>query len=382
MNREIKILSLAFFFISLGFNAVQQYVTSYFARIGMAEIGFHSLILIYLFFILSNPLSAYFVSKYGSRKCTAYGSLFYFLFIITLLTKLPVIIYFSSVLIGIAASFLWTGANCYLIKVSEKDSYGKNSGFFSSFQSLGSALGVIILGFLVGRFLFKLPFLAFSLFPIIGFFLLLTTKEVASDRQINRFSLIGKSITSVTALKLSSIYFATSFIYGLAIGIIPIQIKNTIGISYVGVLSALFYILPIFFSYFFGKLSDIEGRQKIITFSYILLAIGLVFLFYSNYVFALVIGIFFLALNSAIIKPILYALVGDVSTKENMEFITALFWMVQNAGVVSALVISSLVKTEGIFIGSILVVIISFMILLPLLKLNLEEIKLKLSQEI
>ncbi|PIR02384.1 MAG: hypothetical protein CO031_01485 [Candidatus Nealsonbacteria bacterium CG_4_9_14_0_2_um_filter_37_38] len=384
VSKQVKILGFSFLFIFLGFNGVQQYITTFFSEAEMIEVGFRSLILIYLFFILFDPLSAVLVSKYGAKRCMILASIFYSIFILSLLSKSIILIYLASSLLGIAASFLWTGQNSYLIRASDEKSYGANAGFFSSLQSLGSALGVLILGFLIVKFLFKIPFLIFSIFPIIGLLVISKITDLKVEEKINRFNLIKKSIFSKTALRLSIFWFAPQFTYGLTIGIIPIEIKNILGISFIGILSSLFYILPILFSYFWGKLSDIAGRKKMIILSYGFVIIGLISLYFSNISIFLISGIILLALNISLMRPISYALVGDVSTKNNLEFLTALFWMVQGVGVVSALFLSQVLQTQvkTLYLISILVMVISLMILLPLLRLGIEKIKEKISQEV
>lgn len=382
VSKQVKILSLAFLFIFLGFNGVQSYVTTYFSEGNLVEVGFRSLILIYLFFFLFDPIAAIFISKYGARKCMVLSSLFYSIFIVSLLSKSVPFIYISSSLLGVAASFLWTGQNSYLIRASEKRFYGTNAGFFSSFQSLGSALGVLFLGFLIAGFYFKLPFLIFSAFPIVGFLLLFKLKDIKVEEKLDRFKLVKRAITSKTAWQLSTIWFSFMFVYGLIIGIVPLEIKNTIGVSYIGLLSSLFYIMPILFAYIFGRISDIKGRKTMIIYGYLLCIIGLTFLYLSQGAVLLVLGVVLLALNYSIIRPATMALVGDVATQSNLEFLTALFWMVQNVGVVLALLVSGLFLTKTIYLISIFAIGISLIIILPLLRLKTEKIKEKISQEV
>jgi len=384
VSREVKILSLSFLFIFFGFNGVQQYVTTFFSEAEIVEVGFRSLILIYLFFILFDPISAVFVSKYGAKRCMILASIFYSLFVLSLLSKNVILIYSTSALLGIAASFLWTGQNSYLIRASDEKSYGTNAGFFSSLQSLGSALGVLISGLIIGKFFFKIPFLIFSTFPLIGLLVISKIRDLKVEAKLNRFKLIKRSILSKTALKLSTFWFTLQFIYGLTIGIIPIEIKNTLGISFIGILSSLFYALPILFSYFFGRLSDILGRGKMILLSYLLVIIGLISLYFSSLAIFLILGIILLALNISLMRPVSYALVGDVSTKTNLEFLTALFWMIQNVGIVGALILSQIFVAEVkiIYLISLFVIAISLIILLLLLRLGIEKIREKISQEV
>jgi len=384
LNKEIKILSLSFLFIFLGFSGVQQYITTFFSESGIVEVGFISLILIYLFITLSEPFSAFFVSKYGTKKSMIIGSFLYFIFIASLLSESPYFIYITSALLGFGASLLWMGQGSFLIRTSDEKSYGKNSGFFDSLQFLGSVIGIIILGFFIEKFLFKSSFFIFSLFPLIGLFLIIGLKDFKTEEKINRFKFIRKSISNITLLKLSSFYFSIQFIFGLVIGIIPIQIKNVLGVSYVGILSSLFFIVPVLFSYFLGKLSDIKGRKKMIILSYIFIIISLIFLYFSASPIFLLSGIILIAFNSAILRPTSFALIGDITTKKNLEFVMALFWIFQNLGIVSALFISKIfiVETKIIYLLSILVTVISLLILIPLLRLKLEKIKEKLSNEI
>jgi len=386
ISKEVKILSIAFLFIFLGFNGVQQYLTAYFSEIKLPNVGFNSLVLIYLFFLIFEPLSAIIISKYGAKKCMILGSLFYFLFIISLLNPSVIITYLTSALLGIAASLLWTGQTSYLIRVSEEKSYGASTGFFSSFQSFGSAIGVFTSGILIARFLFKTSFLIFSFFPLLGLLLLLFLRDLKVKEEakgIKGLGLIKKLFLSKTALKLSIFGFSLQFIYGLVIGIIPIEINKFISLPFVGFLSSMFYILPIISSYFLGRLSDIIGRVKMISISFYLVILGLIVLFFSSSTIYLIIGIFLIALYRSISFPLGLALVGDVASKENIDFLTAFFWMFTGMGVVSALLISNLFQSAKIiYLTSIIIILISIKILTPLLRSGIQNIKTKIAEEL
>lgn len=381
MNKEIKLLSLGFLLIFFGYNATQQYLTTYFSTLGLQDIGFRSLILIFLAFLLSGPISAIVVSKYGAKKTMIFATLFYFLFIASLTTGVS-IIYVNSGLVGFAASLLWTGQNSYLVKASNEKTYGESSGFFNSALTLGSACGILILGFFINTFNFKSSFLIYSVLPLVGLIILTQLKDLPIAGKTNQLNLIKNSIKSITALKLSAFYFAFSFIFGLVLGLVPLEIKNTLSITYVGPLTFIFWIMPILFSYISGKISDIKGRKIMIAFAYIFGILGLTSLYFSQYSILLVVAIVLLALSYAIFRPMSFALVGDISIERNLIPLTALFWMAQNIGILSALFISSVIQTRGIYLISIALISVSSMVLFPLLKLDLKEIKLKLSQEI
>ena len=382
INKNIIILSLGFLFIFLGFASVQSYVTTFFSEQGKANVGFISLILIYLFFAIGNTFSALFISKYGEKKAIIIGSIFYSLYIFSLLTNSISLVYIFSALLGLAASLLWIGQSNYLIKISKETHYGRNSGVFNTIQLTGSAIGLIALGILIKTFSYKLPFLIYAIAPLIGFILLFGLKDLGIEYKQSNFKLIKKAMKNKTALRLSTIWFAFHFTFGLTIGIIPLQVKDVLGVTYVGILSSVFYIFPILFSYLVGYLSDIFGRKKAVLFIYLASILGLVLLYINDNVILLVLGVVFLALSSAIVKTINSPLIGDFTTNKNIGFLTALFFAVQHIGVVTSLILAKSMQNDIVYLISIFVIIASFIMIYPLFKLNFNEIKEKLSDEI
>lgn len=379
--KNIKLLSISFLLIFLGFNGTQQYVTSFFSQINFPNLGFQSLILIYVFFTLSDPLASVFVSKFGAKKAMLVGVVSYGLFILSLSTKIPIIIYSASILIGFGASLLWTGQNSYLIRASEQKSYGKNSGYFNMLVTIGSALGVTLLGFLITRISFEQSFLIASFFSFVGIIFILPLKDFRTENLGNHFELIKHAISSKTALRLSTIWFSSSVAFGFVIGLIPIQLKNTIGIDYVG-LSSLFFIMPIATSYLIGKLSDVKGRNHIIILSFAFCIVGLGFLYFYTNPVALISGLILVSLYNATISPMRYALVGDVTSSKNLDYLAGLFWMMSGIGTVFSLMLSIIIPAKIVYLISIIVLVASFFILLPILRNSTQKIKEKISTEV
>src|SRR5947208_12069745 len=100
VSREVLLLSLAFLFTFAGFGGVQQYITTFFVHIGLPQVGFQSLILIYLFLVLSEPLAALVISHYGAKRAMAVATLFYTVFIFALISKSIISICLASSLLG------------------------------------------------------------------------------------------------------------------------------------------------------------------------------------------------------------------------------------------------------------------------------------------
>lgn len=234
------------------------------------------------------------------------------------------------------------------------------------------------MGFLVLKLSFGAPFIFYALFPFVGILLLSRLTDLKVKKQVNQLAFIRKSITNVTALRLSVFYIAFLFFLGLSIGMIPIDIKNTFSIAWVGGLSFIFWIIPILVSYILGKISDIKGRKGMIVAAYVIGALGLLSLYFQS-ALTLILGIILIALAYAIFKPMSFALVGDVAADENLVSLTALLWMAQNIGVLSALFVSMQMQTKAVYLVGLAVLGVSLVIQLPLLRLGTQEVKERLA---
>jgi len=385
MKKDIKLLSLAFLLIFAGYNSVQQYVTTYFTGIGESQVGFRSLILIYIFFAVANPLASIFTSKYGSKLAMLVAAPIYGLYIFSISFKNPAIVYLTSSLLGMAASFIWTGETSYLMRISEQKSRGKNSGFFNAVFSVGSVFGLFALGYLSTRFALQSLFQIAAFASFLGFLFLFFLRDVKSAKLQNQFVFLKKIIFSKTAIRVSLIGFVFSLIFGVAISLIPVQIGSLAGVEFIGPLTSVFYFFPIIMSYSFGSLSDVKGRRVLLIWSFAITLVGLFFLYLSNNFLFLIIGVLLTAVTRSLAGgagPVTVSLIGDISDENNLDFVTALFWMMQNFGVVVALFITLFLKTREVYLILFLIVAVAFLAVWPILKTNLNLIQRKVSQEL
>lgn len=384
ISKNVLILSFSFFLIFFGFNGVQQHITVFFSEAGLMDIGFISLILIYVVFSLFSFVAIIFSLKHKLKYLMAFSSLGYSVFILSLLSHNIYYLFLSSVMLGIAAAFLWTSQTAFLIRSSEKSSYGLNSGFFLSVQRMGSALGVIFFSIFLARFLFTKTISIFLIFPLLGFATLLLLKEPnrrGIKKKINILRFLGKVKKGKTLLRLSSVYFSSDFVLGLIIGTIPFQIKEILGITWIGVLTSPFYIVPVLLSFPIGWLSDIMGRRKVIFLGYLFTILGFIFLLFAHNFIFLFIGIILLSLNNPFIAPASISLVGDAGSQENFEIISGFFLSVRSAGTITGLVLGILFPKTIIYIVSIIMMILVSYLSLPLLRIDKKELVRKVLYE-
>ena len=385
MPKEIKILSICFFIIFFTYNGVQQFLTSYFSELGMVRIGFWSLIIIYFFLLITNLFSGFIVSKFGTKKSLIFGGIFYSLFIFSLSSGNLPFIFLTSALLGFGAAILWTAQGALLIKTSSNNSFGKNSGFFNTFFQLGTVAGVVIAGILITKFSFKNSFLLLGFFPLIASIFFAKFKEVAV-KQANlsqSFVSLKKLVKNSYFLKIALTWFSSSLVLASVAGRFPLEIKEHFNLLSIGFILPIFYFLPIIFSYYFGKKSDIKGRNIFLIFSLILISAG--FLLFAvregfNLNFSLFILSFLLiSFGYAIFASIKFAILGDISSENNLENIVALFNLFGNLGFVIVFLLDIYLPPVFVYFSSFGIALVSLIIVLPVLKLNMSVIKEKLN---
>ncbi|MEK7611105.1 MAG: MFS transporter [Patescibacteria group bacterium] len=379
-SEDVKKLSFGFFFIFLGYNSIQQYLTNYFFLTGFPRLGYFSLSIIYLFFILGSLISPVVVARVGPKKAMTHAVAVYGMFILIVGLKIPALLYLFSALLGIAAALLWTGQNSYLISISPKNSYGKNVGFFGTLLVLGTSLGIPLFGLLAAKASFSLAFLLFSTFPIFGLLLLLRLKETQVLINGGSLLLIKKTISSPTALKLAFVFLASYFTFGLAIGFIPLDIKDNFGFSYVGPLTSLFFIVPLLLTYYVGSLSDKLGRLPLLIILLAASSVGLLLLFFSTALAWYLLGIILLSLGGS--SPIIGALIGDVAESRYLPYLTASVLIAENVGVVTALFFSSLSQTRHIYLLGALVLSAAVAVCLFLNRRGVRALRVDFTREV
>lgn len=379
-NKNILILSLSFLFIFFGYDGVEQFLTPFFSDFGNVGVGFNILILIYASFTISNFFIVGIIHKIGLKGSMILGSVFYSLFIFSVLAGSVFFIYLFSIFLGCAAAFLWTGSTSYLLRISDEKNYGKNSGFFNAARNFGGLLGVLIFASLLKFFSYSLLILMLAFFPLLGFLLLFLLADTKTIEPKNQIKLIKKTFTNIPALKLSFIFFSFSFVYGLSQGIFPLQIKEIFGVAFIGML-VIFRAFPIILSYFFGKVSDERGRSPIINFSFLVSVISFILLYlYPHNPIFFITGIFLLAVTNSAVYTLRVAMIGDISEKNNIEILASLFFVMSNLGMIASFAVSAIfIEARPVYLTSIFVMIISYLVALPALSKPVQEIKREVS---
>jgi MFS family permease len=375
-------MSLAFLFVFLAYGGVQQYVITYFNGLNRSHVGFVSLILIYATNSICSPLAAAGVARFGAKRAMLASLPFYSLFILSLVTRSTPTIWVASITLGVAASVLWNGQNTCLVRAAYDDALGRSAGFFALFNAAGTGIGVVIVGLAIVRTSYTATFLVAAVVPVLGAICIAQMNDIGAPDVSRRVRALSAA-RSKTAWRISVIWFSGSFVFGLALSVIPLVIHASLGLAYVGILTSCFYVVPILASYTVGNQSDIRGRKTLLYVAGICGAAGLIALTFSNVGGAVVvIGVVLVAVSNSMGAPITTALVGDVATELNLASIVSLFRMMQGAGIVAGLVVAAVLRGTTALEISLGSLIVCFAVFLPVFREDIPEIRSRIAREI
>jgi MFS family permease len=379
--RDIRLMSLAFLLVFLGYDGVQQYAITYFNGLNLSRIGFVSLILVYTSFSIGSPFAASVVARFGARQAMLVSPPLFSLFLLSLITKFAPIIWGASIATGLAGIIFWNAQNTYLVRAAYDDALGTSAGYFAAFKATGSGVGVVVVGFAVVQISYVATFLAAALLPLLACIFVARMTDIRAPQRSRRLATLS-ALHSKTVWRVSAIWFSMSFVFGLALSAIPLIIRGTLGLAYVGLLSSCFYVVPIVASYTVGNQSDIKGRRALL---YVACASGAAGLFALNFPGAwgaVVAGVILVAISNSTVGPVATALAGDVATDTNLDAVVALFRMVQGAGIVAGLLLAGVFAGGAALRIALVGLIICFAISLPVFRDDIPEIRRRVAGEI
>ncbi|MDO8599255.1 MAG: MFS transporter, partial [bacterium] len=379
---NVRLLGLAFLLIFFGFDGFQQYVTTYFQHLGITRVGFLSLVLVYLAFMVGSLPAASVVSRLGAKRSMVIAVTAYALYGFSLLTASPSAILAASVVLGAAASVLWTAQSTYLIRASDSTTYGADAGRFATMFAIGAASGVFLLGILLPRIGFRAGLAAFATVPLLALVPLIRLDDLRGDAKRRDWSAAFRLLRSAAALRIAMVWLPFNLIQGFVLGVVPIKIEKVFGaIPAVGVIVGMFYLTPVLTAYAFGALSDRIGRNGMVTATFGLSIVGLALLAMASTPALLILAIALLAVNFGLGRTITFALIGDVSNDTTLDPLSALTWFVQSIALTSAFVLPLVIQNNALYLTAAAGVSIAYFFYHPIRRTPYTELRIRIENE-
>ena len=287
-NKNVTILSICLGLLFFGFNAAEQYFTAFYQQIGQADLAFQSLAILYLAIIIGNYLGPTIVRKLGIKLSIYLGFLSYTVLVFGIVTKISLLVYLLSTLLGIGAGILGIARIEFLRLVAPRQNRGEFSGAIESIRTLGGFIGIVGVSFLVKIIDISIVFILLGLVMLIATTLTFLLDNLESrlktiTSEVQNFKLMRQLLFDPKILLLLPYTISGGFLLGLVLGLIPATIEKNFGIVWVGIITSIFHLTLALVLLGAGYLSDIKGRFGLIYGSMIVSIAGvLIFLQFSS----------------------------------------------------------------------------------------------------
>lgn len=373
LSRDLKVLSVAFFFIFIG-SSFQQFLIPYLQETTSWSAMKCSVILmvVYSTFLFWRLFVNYTIKLFGDYLSIFLGSLTYSGFVLVLyLTKQYPIIILVAIVWGWGAAALWITSSTQVLDAAKASKYGMASGIFYCATHLGFAFGVFMLGNIGERWGLDYSVLTAFFAILVGnvAILLVPKKKVKREFDIR----IAFSMMLDPKIKIVGFYlFASSLSFGLMLGAFTGVAKEH-GLAYLAGAAVFAPIARAILSLVGGLVSDRLGRGKTLFISFAVSFIGLLLAgLWSNMV-TLAFSALSLGLQGGLVPVATMAIIGDSipSERRHLGFSATFVW--RDLGVVVSLFLGQYLSSlMGGFRGTFLIFSAIFMICamlsLPLIK--------------
>ncbi|HGE72032.1 TPA: MFS transporter [Candidatus Poribacteria bacterium] len=356
LSRDLKILSIAFFFIFMG-SSFQQFLIPYLQKSTSWSAMKCSVILmvVYSTFLFWRVFVNYTIKWLGDYVSIFLGSLTYSGFMLSLyLTKQYPLIILSALIWGWGAAALWITSSSQVLDASRSSQYGMASGIFYCATHLGFAFGVLLLGNIGERFSGDHAVLTACLAIVIGNIIILFIPK----RNTHRESRIGIAFTMMLAKKIrivSFLLFASSLSFGLMLGAFT-GVAEKHGFAYLAGTAVFAPIARAVLSLVGGFISDKLGRGKTLFISFAISTVGLASAGIWSNIVTLAFSALSLGLQGGLVPVSAMAIIGDSVNTERRHLAFSATFVWRDLGVVLSLFFGQYISSKlGGFNGTFII---------------------------
>ncbi len=342
-NKDLILASVGFALIFMGFGAAQQFILPAFSESGSERLALVSLIILYLSFTISSQFSPKIISRLGSRKTFLLSGLSYGLYILSIYFKNEYLLYLFSFLIGVGASMIWTNIGSYIIRIVSTKDRGQALGFQTAVFMMGNLAGLAIATILVNLIEVQLIFILLGAFSLAGLLPFFAIKDAKIDVKSRSFSDVLSIFKTKSVMLLVLPAFLTFFLWAQLSTSVGLVVKQSFGITYVGVVGIILFLTMFLFAYPLGLLTKRAKKESILIVALLSALIGLLGFILQLGLFVSLASIALMSIYTSTAFPVSLNLLKDLSAKDS-ETVAASFTLVNSLGVLSAFISISIFK--------------------------------------
>ena len=341
LPREIKILTLASFFVAVGFGIVLPAIPVFARTFGVNNTAIGLIVSTFAITrFASGLISGKLVDRFGERVVfsSGVGMVAIFVLLAGLAQSYGQLLFFRAAG-GLGSSMFTVAAGSVIMRAVDDNNRARAFSIYNGAFLVGGISGPAI-GGLLSLISLRAPFFAYSItLTISGLIALFFLKGINLNRGEDGEELAQRtSIAQALSLKPYRIALVISFIgnwvlFGVRSSILPIFVIETLRstpavVGYGFTLSALMQGLLLLRA---GKISDTRGRKYAAVSGSLIALLGLIVLIFTNSIWMYFLSMVFIGLGGAFLAITPSSIVGDVIKGKSGQVI-GLFQMAGDAG--------------------------------------------------
>ena len=341
LPREIKILTLASFFVAVGFGIVLPAIPVFARTFGVNNTAIGLIVSTFAITrFASGLISGKLVDRFGERVVfsSGVGMVAIFVLLAGLAQSYGQLLFFRAAG-GLGSSMFTVAAGSVIMRAVDDNNRARAFSIYNGAFLVGGISGPAI-GGLLSLISLRAPFFAYSItLTISGLIALFFLKGINLNRGEDGEELAQRtSIAQALSLKPYRIALVISFIgnwvlFGVRSSILPIFVIETLRstpavVGYGFTLSALMQGLLLLRA---GKISDTRGRKYAAVSGSFIALLGLIVLIFTNSIWMYFLSMVFIGLGGAFLAITPSSIVGDVIKGKSGQVI-GLFQMAGDAG--------------------------------------------------
>jgi len=341
LPREIKILTLASFFVAVGFGIVLPAIPVFARTFGVNNTAVGLIVSTFAITrFASGLISGKLVDRFGERVVfsSGVGMVAIFVLLAGLSQSYGQLLFFRAAG-GLGSSMFTVAAGSVIMRAVDDNNRARAFSIYNGAFLVGGISGPAI-GGLLSLISLRAPFFAYSItLTISGLIALFFLKGINLNRGEDGEELAQRtSIAQALSLKPYRIALVISFVgnwvlFGVRSSILPIFVIETLRstpavVGYGFTLSALMQGLLLLRA---GKISDTRGRKYAAVSGSFIALLGLIVLIFTNSIWMYFLSMVFIGLGGAFLAITPSSIVGDVIKGKSGQVI-GLFQMAGDAG--------------------------------------------------
>jgi len=346
-TRDLTTICTAFFFAFLGAGACQPFVVSCLTEQKGLLLGRASLVLatVYFTFGVFRFFIGFIVDRVGLHLSKILGVAAYALFPLVIWQggSLPVFL-LGSVVWGIGAPMMWTGAMVQILNTAPPTRYGTQTGILRGTVTLAASLGAYLLAFVYDLRGYDALFAVAAALGVIGILAMMISPNRRFQPAKPDLQTFFRLIRSRQAQAVMMFLVCSGLAYGVLLNGFKSHIETRCGSDWLRTILPVFFVAGILANFLGGWICDRIGRWPTFAGGFALGTVGMMLAWRFSHPVVLMLAMLLIGVEFAIVPLSAFAWIGDRTPPAERASVMGYVFCFRDVGIALAIQLRSLIS--------------------------------------